>query len=40
MMGDNRGASDDSRYGGAVPRDWIIGEAFLACWPPDRIGGL
>ena len=40
MMGDNRGASDDSRFWGPVPRDWIIGEAFLTYWPPDRIGLL
>jgi signal peptidase I len=38
MMGDNRGASDDSRYWGPVPRDWIIGEAFATYWPPDRVG--
>ena len=25
MMGDNRGASDDSRFWGPVPRSWIIG---------------
>jgi signal peptidase I len=40
MMGDNRGSSDDSRYWGPVPRDWIIGEAFFTYWPPDRIGIL
>ena len=40
MMGDNRGASDDSRYWGPVPRDWIIGKAFFTYWPPDRIGIL
>jgi signal peptidase I len=40
MMGDNRGASDDSRYWGPVPRDWIIGQAFFTYWPPDRIGIL
>ena len=40
MMGDNRGASDDSRFWGPVPRDWIIGEAFFTYWPPDRIGIL
>ena len=40
MMGDNRGASDDSRYWGPVPRDWLIGEAFFTYWPPDRIGLL
>ncbi len=40
MMGDNRGASDDSRFWGPVPRRWIIGEAFATYWPPDRIGTL
>jgi signal peptidase I len=40
MMGDNRGESDDSRFWGPVPRDWIIGEAFFTYWPPDRIGFL
>ncbi len=38
VMGDNRGVSDDSRFWGPVPRDWIIGDAFLTYWPPDRIG--
>jgi signal peptidase I len=40
MMGDNRGSSDDSRFWGPVPRDWIIGGAFATYWPPDRIGLL
>lgn len=40
MMGDNRGASDDSRFWGPVPRSWIIGEAFATYWPPDRVGTL
>jgi signal peptidase I len=38
MMGDNRGASDDSRFWGPVPRDWIIGKAFVTYWPPNRLG--
>ena len=38
MMGDNRGSSDDSRFWGPVPRDWIIGKAFATYWPPDRVG--
>ncbi len=38
MMGDNRGESDDSRFWGPIPRDWIIGKAFATYWPPDRIG--
>jgi signal peptidase I len=40
MMGDNRGDSDDSRFWGPVPKEWIVGEAFATYWPPDRIGGL
>jgi signal peptidase I len=40
MMGDNRGSSDDSRFWGPVPRDWIIGQAFATYWPPKRIGTL
>jgi signal peptidase I len=40
MMGDNRGSSDDSRFWGPVPRDWIIGQAFATYWPPKRIGIL
>ena len=40
MMGDNRGASDDSRFWGPVPKDWIIGKAFATYWPLDRIGLL
>ena len=40
MMGDNRGNSDDSRFWGPIPRNWIIGEAFATYWPPDRVGTL
>lgn len=40
MLGDNRNASADSRYWGAVPADNIVGEAFGTYWPPNRIGGL
>jgi signal peptidase I len=40
MMGDNRGSSDDSRFWGPVPRDWVIGGAFATYWPPKRIGLL
>jgi signal peptidase I len=39
MMGDNRGNSDDSRYWGPVPAEWVIGGAFATYWPPSRIGG-
>ena len=40
MMGDNRGASDDSRFWGPVPEKWIIGQGFATYWPPDRWGIL
>ena len=40
MMGDNRGASDDSRFWGPIPEKWIIGNAFATYWPPGRIGVL
>jgi signal peptidase I len=40
MMGDNRPNSLDSRFWGPVPEAWIIGEAFMTYWPPDRIGFL
>lgn len=40
VMGDNRGGSQDSRYWGPIPREWIIGKAFAAYWPPDHIGTL
>jgi signal peptidase I len=39
MVGDNRGASDDSRFWGPVPEDWILGRAercsavYLFCSP-------
>ena len=26
MLGDNRGASEDSRFWGPIPREWIIGK--------------
>jgi signal peptidase I len=38
LLGDNRGASCDSRRWGAVPRHDIIGRVVLVYWPPGRIG--
>jgi signal peptidase I len=40
MMGDNRTASDDSRFWGPVPRASFIGNAFATYWPPNKIGLL
>jgi signal peptidase I len=40
MMGDNSGASADSREWGPVPKDWVIGQAFATYWPPGKIGTL
>jgi signal peptidase I len=40
MMGDNRGASADSREWGPIPKKWVIGQAFATYWPPGRIGLL
>ncbi len=38
VLGDNRLNSNDSRYGlGFVPRDKVIGEAFVIIWPPSRM---
>jgi signal peptidase I len=38
LMGDNRGNSDDSRFWGPIPVEWVIGEAFASYWPPGRVG--
>ena len=39
VMGDNRGASCDSRLAlGQVPISDVIGQAFVIIWPPSRIG--
>ena len=40
MMGDNRGESADSRKWGPVPKESLIGHAFVTYWPPNRIGTL
>jgi signal peptidase I len=39
-MGDNRAASEDSRFIGAIPIDSVVGKAFVKIWPPSRAGGL
>jgi signal peptidase I len=41
VLGDNRLNSNDSRYGlGFVPKDKVVGEAFVVIWPPSRMGWL
>ncbi len=37
-VGDNRSHSSDSREWGMVPKENIIGRAWLRYWPPGKIG--
>jgi signal peptidase I len=37
LMGDHRGNSSDSREGGPVPIDAVIGRAWLRYWPIDTL---
>jgi signal peptidase I len=38
VMGDNRGASNDSRVFGPVPMDRIVGRAWISYWPIEFLG--
>jgi signal peptidase I len=38
VLGDNRGASNDSRNFGPVPIEEIVGHAWVSYWPPKDIG--
>jgi signal peptidase I len=40
VMGDNRAASQDSRFFGPIPSEDVVGQAFVIIWPPSRWGGL
>lgn len=40
VMGDNRQASQDSRFFGPIPIDEVVGKAFVVIWPTSRWGGL
>ena len=40
VMGDNRRASQDSRFFGAIPVDDVVGKAFVIIWPLSRAGGV
>jgi signal peptidase I len=40
VMGDNRRASQDSRFFGPIPIDDVVGKAFVIIWPPSRAGGI
>ncbi len=38
VMGDNRGASNDSRSFGPVHVDNLVGRAWFSYWPPEEMG--
>ncbi len=38
VLGDNRNNASDSHMGWTLPRQNIIGKAWLSVWPPDKWG--
>ncbi len=38
VMGDNRGASNDSRFFGPIAIDQVVGRAWISYWPFDVLG--
>lgn len=38
VMGDNRGASSDSRFWGALPKELMVGRAVFRAWPITKFG--
>lgn len=40
VLGDNRGNSNDSHIWGLLPRENIVGKAWITLWPPQQWGVL
>jgi signal peptidase I len=40
VLGDNRGSSDDSRFWGPIPDEWVRDRVVARYWPPSRAGAL
>ena len=40
VFGDNSANSCDSRYWGPLPKDRIVGKAYVRYWPLSRIGPI
>ena len=40
VMGDNRNNSFDSHVWGFLAKNYIVGQAYKVCWPPERVKSL